>query len=878
MNSSRLLFLSASLLAILSLHAEEISCGHAHLKPAQVLPGSNVRRYAPDRHADLLHLLLDVTPDFKQRSLSGKATLTFKPIGQVLQELRLDAIDFTVSSVESTAKLKGHQATNDKIILTFEKPLPVGVEQTVTIHYSVTPKDGMYFRTPELGYKEGDSHLYTQGETILARNWFPVLDSPNEKLTTEVICHLPDGMKAWSNGKLLSEKKDPATGLTAFNWKQEKPHSAYLVSLVAGQFSVIEDQYKDLPLAFIVPPSDAALAKRSFDGTKEMLEFFEGELGFPFPWEKYHQIVVRDFQWGGMENTSISTLSDRTLHTADYEDLRSSISLVAHELAHQWFGDVVTCKDWSSLWLNEGFATYYDALNQERLYGREQFLNARWRAAQNLVKEKNARPIVFRNINADGYDQFGNLSYIKGSWVLHMLRSELGPDLFRQVVQTYLKRYQYQNVVTENFLSVLEEVTGRSYDRFFDQWVFHGGYPELVAEYDWDEKTGLAHVSLKQTQKTGDDVLMFHVPVKVRFKGDFGTEDRVFLLDRDAQDFHVALPSAPKIVRLDPEVALLAGIDFEPSTTMLEAQLKDAGDAMGRVLAIEQIASNAKAGSVELIGKTLNSDPQWFVREKAAGALADIGTEEALAMLRNSLTQPDARVRKAVVDAIGDFVQPLAGETLFPLLSTEKNPDIRGTILQALPRHPDAKTRAELERQLASESLRDHLFDAAVAGLRASDDTASIDPLFNAIQKRENELESRSLGQALSTLGFLARNQDNKSEILEFLLKRVTGSRDFVVNGALSGLGELADPKARPVLSALAVKAPNERRRQAAADALTTLNRGVKPPEALNGLQTDLQELQKSNSELKDELESLKKRFEAISERPGNKAGGKKKD
>lgn len=873
-----LLSLTASLLAASSLQGEEISCGHAHLKPAQVLPGSDVRRYAPDRHADLIHLALDVTPDFRQRSVSGKATITFKPIGQPLQELRLDAIDFMVSSVESTAKLKGHQATTDKIILTFEDPLPVGAEQSVTIHYSASPKDGMYFRTPEMGYKEGDSHLYTQGETILARHWFPVLDSPNEKLTTEVICHLQDGMKAWSNGKLLSEKKDPATGLTAFHWKQEKPHSAYLVSLVAGEFSVIEDRYKDLPLAFIVPPSDAALAKRSFDGTKEMLEFFETELGFPFPWEKYHQIVVRDFQWGGMENTSISTLSDRTLHTADYEELRSSISLVAHELAHQWFGDVVTCKDWSTLWLNEGFATYYDALNQERLYGRDQFLNARWRAARNLLKEKNARPIVFRNINADGYDQFGNLSYIKGSWVLHMLRSELGPELYRQVVQTYLKRYQYQNVVTENFVSVLEEITGRSYDRFFDQWVFHGGYPELEAGYDWDEKTGLAHISLRQTQKTGDDVLVFQIPVKVRFKGDFGTEDRVFLLDGQAGDFHVALPSAPKIVRLDPDVALLADIDFKPSAAMLDAQLKDAGDPMGRVLAIEQVASNAKAGAAELIGKSLNSDPVWFVREAAAGALADLGTDEALTQLRGGLIQPDARVRKAVVESIGGFVQTAAYDTLVPLLSTEKNPDILDTILRALPRHRQTQVSAELLKQLDSESLRDHLFDAAVAAMRASDNEDYIAPLLTNLGKRGAALEGRSFGQSLATLGYLARNRTNKTDIREWLIKLVAYPRDPVANGAMAGLGELGDPIARPILAGVAVVAPNDGRRTAAESALKTLDKGVKPLEAVERLGAEMLDLQKTNKELREELERLKKRFDAVSERPGIKPGGRKKD
>jgi aminopeptidase N len=314
-----LLLLATVALTALPLNAENFICalGHVHAAPPAG-PGSGIRRYAPDRRADLLHLLIDVTPDFKQRGISAQATLTFKPIGQPLDELRLNGIDLLVSSVVSSAKLKGYQSTSEEVVLTFDQPLPVGVEQKVTIVYTATPAEGLYFRTPELGYKDGESHMYSQGETIFARHWFPVLDAPNEKLTTELICHVPDGMKVFSNGKLVSQERNAATGLTAFHWKQDKPHSAYLVSLVAGQFAVLEDKYKELPLAFIVPPGDAALAQKSLDGTKEMLAFFEKETGFPYAWDKYYQIVVRDFQWGGMENTSVTTLTDRTLHSAEY--------------------------------------------------------------------------------------------------------------------------------------------------------------------------------------------------------------------------------------------------------------------------------------------------------------------------------------------------------------------------------------------------------------------------------------------------------------------------------------------------------------------------------------------------------------------------------
>ena len=199
------------------------------------------RKYAPDREVDLLHLALDVTPDFKQRTVEGRATLRFKPIAKPVQELKLDGVDLTVQSVTATEKVIGYQATAEKVIVTFAEPVPIGKEASVTISYSAAPKMGLYFRTPEMGYREGDTHLFSQGEQTEARNWYPCFDSPNEMSTSEITCRLPAGMTSISNGRLVSEEKDAATGLTVFHWLQEKPHANYLVSLVAGYFKKMED-------------------------------------------------------------------------------------------------------------------------------------------------------------------------------------------------------------------------------------------------------------------------------------------------------------------------------------------------------------------------------------------------------------------------------------------------------------------------------------------------------------------------------------------------------------------------------------------------------------------------------------------------------------
>ena len=328
------------------------------------------RKYAPDREIDILHLALEVTPDFKQRTIAGKATLKFKPIARPFQELKLDAVDLAVESLTATETILGYQVTDKQIVVTFEQPIPPAKEASVTITYRAEPASGLYFRTPEMGYKEGDTHLFSQGEEIEARHWYPCFDSPNEKFTSEMTCHVPEGMTVVSNGRLVAEEKD-ANGLVAVRWLQDKPHVNYLVSLVAGYLKKVEDKYKDVPLAFYTPASEINEAPNSFRDTKDIMAFFEQEIGVPYPWSKYYQVCVNDFVAGGMENTSATTLTDYTLFTTATENIRDSQGLVAHEMAHQWFGDLVTCKDWSHIWLNEGFATYYESLFEGRKNGRD---------------------------------------------------------------------------------------------------------------------------------------------------------------------------------------------------------------------------------------------------------------------------------------------------------------------------------------------------------------------------------------------------------------------------------------------------------------------------------------------------------------------------
>ena len=863
----------ALLTLVLPTFAASLASGHAHhcrWCAAQFAPAAvdspAYRKYAPDRRVDLLHLALDVTPDFKARTVAGTAMLTFKPIATPLEELRLDAVELRVASVTSTEKLVAHQVTDREIVLHFAPPVPVGKEARVTVKYSAEPRKGLYFRTPEMGYAE--THLWTQGEPGEARYWFPSIDHPVEKFTSEVTCRVPAGMVALSNGRQVSAQPG-AGGLVAFHWAQEKPHVTYLITLVAGQLKKIEDKHRDIPLEFWTTPSDIAAAPNSFRHTKHMMQFFEREIGVNYPWAKYGQAAVHDYHWGGMENTSLTTLNFRTLFTAETENLFSSDSLVAHELAHQWFGDLVTCKDWSHIWLNEGFATYYDWLWQGDFGGTNETLHALYSAAKGILANQNeTRGIVWRKFG-DPEEMFNYLAYPKGAWVLHMLRCQLGADLYRQCVRTYLDRHAYGTVETADLRKVIEELSGRSYERFFEQWVYGIGAPTLDVTYAWDEKAKLARVSVKQTQKISDEAHLFQFPLTLRFKSKSGVTDHVVQVRDKEEDFYLPLKAAPDVVRVDPGLTLLARINFKPAAPMLFAQFADKSDFIGQHHALDNLAGRSDGETIAKLKAALNSDSHYAIRSRAAELLKQARTDESLAALISSLaptereTVRDARVRNAIVSALGGFYHEDAFAALKQSLATEKNPGIQATALRALGPYAKPEARDLLVKFLNTPSYRDRLAEAAIAGMKAQEDPAFVAPLLAALQAHEATLMSTVFSAGLDALATLARNEAKKDSLRNFLTARVNSSKERVRLAAITALGTLEDPRAIAALETFTGLAADRPEKTAADKALVQLRTARKPGEDLKGLRTEVLDLQKSNREMKKDLEMLKKKLEA---------------
>jgi aminopeptidase N len=846
-----------------SLH-ECVHCSKNLLPPVtRITPG---RKYARDRRVDIQHVRLEVRPDFAKRAVAGVMTMDFSPVGLPLEKLELDAVDLAIAEVSAEgAALADWHAGGEKLVLHFEQPVAPGAAVQVRARWTVAPERGLYFRTPETGHKPGDTQLWTQGEPDLHRFWFPCHDYPNLRFTSEVICEVPEGMEVISNGVLLGS--EPAgDGLVRWHWRQDKPHVNYLVALAAGYFHKLEDKAGDLPLALYVPPSLRETAEGAFADTRRIIEFYQRETGVAFPWDKYYQVYCLDFIAGGMENTSCTFNAAELLFTPATETLQTLRWLDAHETAHQWFGNLVTCRDWSHLWLNEGFASYYTVLYEGEHGGDDAMKYSLWREAERVIKANDQRPTVWRDYG-DPMQQFDTRVYPKGAWILHMLRSQLGPELYRKAVALYLDRHKFGAVSTDNLHDAMEEVSGLSFDQFFDQWLYHGGFPDLSVSYSWEAGDKMAKITVKQTHKVTDQVRLFRVPLPVAFSLKDGDEPRRVTLDvHQAEEvFYVSLPSQPELVRIDPDYTVLARIDFTPTAAMLDRQLES--DFIGRMLAVRALGKKKDAGTVAKLEKRLRADEFHAVRAEAASALGSMNTPEARAALIAGLAaQEDARARKAVVEALAAIPHPDAQDALLTHVAEEKNPQIVAVIVRSWgARTADETIAKALAEHFQKPGFANQVAAAVVAAWRAQDDASAAPLILAALRDKPLDWRTRDHAAALDALAFLSRKREDRDEAREFLVGRLSHPRPELRAAAAKALGTLRDPRALAVLEPMLPGGGpfTDLVREAASKSVQTLQNEQPAPAELKKLWDELQRLQKKTETLEKQVEDGKKKADA---------------
>ena len=381
-----------------------------------------------------------------------------------------------IAAVELNGSSQSFERRAGKLDIAFDPPIAAGASATIVVRYRVVrPRHGLFFVKPTAARPNKIAHCWTQSQDENARYWFPCLDHPHSKQTTSTTVVVPKGIFALANGALV-ERKDEGDR-TTFRYEQKVPHSTYLMTMVAGPFAEVEQRAagtQSVPVWYFVLPGRESDGERSFGKTPDMIDLFERRVGAPYPYARYSQIAVSDFIFGGMENTSATTQTDRTLHDERAHLDFCSEPLVSHELAHQWFGDLLTCRDWAHAWLNEGFATYFEAVWLESELGYDEYLYDAFGCAARYLDEdaeRYRRPIVC-NTYRDPIEIFDRHLYEKGAGVLHMLRGELGDARFWRSIRTYVERNAQRNVETIDLIRAIEEATGRNLRAFFDQWVF----------------------------------------------------------------------------------------------------------------------------------------------------------------------------------------------------------------------------------------------------------------------------------------------------------------------------------------------------------------------------------------------------------------------
>ncbi|WP_082893494.1 M1 family metallopeptidase [Rufibacter ruber] len=582
---------------------------------------------AAERLMDLLHTRLNVRFDWGKQHLLGEATLTLKPYFYPQEKIVLDAKGFDLHKVTLQ---KGKQEVPlaydyDRYQLTLKLDKAYTRKDTLQIFISYTAKPnelkvkgseailadkGLYFINPTGKEEDLPQQIWTQGETEANSAWFPTIDKPNERMTQEIIMTVEDRFKTLSNGVLVSSRKG-ANGLRTDHWRMNQPHAPYLAMMAIGEFTVVKDKWRDKEVTYWVEPEYAATAKATFGRTPAMMEFFSQKLGVPFVWDKYAQVVVRNFVSGAMENTTASTFMESV-----QQDRRELLDknwdhIIAHELFHQWFGDLVTTESWANLPLNESFADYSEYLWAEHQYGADEAaLTHREALLEYLGEARTKQEPLIRYRYLDKEDMFDSHSYAKGGRVLHMLRKLVGEEAFFQSLNYYLVRNKFSPVEIDELRLAFEEVTGKDLRPFFQQWFLTPGHPVLSISHSFQDQSLTLHVN--QTQDTVQTtVYNFPLTVAIYHKG--GKQEWQVEVTKTNQSFSFPLAHTPEAVVVDPEQTLLADIQHKQTISEWANQFQYSTAFAAKATALDHLRDTTGLGLQEAIMKAVQ-DPFWKIR------------------------------------------------------------------------------------------------------------------------------------------------------------------------------------------------------------------------------------------------------------------------
>ncbi len=837
---------------------------------AFALPGAGPR-YGPDKIVDVKHIDLHLVPDIEAATLEGRCTTTVRALDETVEQLVLDAVDLEIREVTRDGRPQAWSRRNEHLEIRLEPTLRAGEETSFTVVYRVDhPRHGLFFiRSTPLVPRT--AHLWTQCQDEYARYWFPCFDYPHEKQTTSATIVVPRGQFALSNGELV-ERRDEHDR-TIFRYRQDVPHSTYLVTLVAGPFVEISQGTagkRDVPVFAFVLPERKADAQRSFGNTPRMIEFFESCIGTPYPYARYSQIAVSDFIFGGMENTSATTQTDRTLHDETAHLDFSSDPLVAHELAHQWFGDLLTCRDWSQAWLNEGFATYFECLWREEDLGWDEYVYDVFTSLERYLEEdryRYRRPIVY-NRYRDPIELFDRHLYQKGGAVLHMLRGELGNARFFRSIARYVAQNAQRNVETIDLIRAIEEATGRNMRGFFDQWVFGSGHPEVEYHVAWDESRKVATVTIDQTQCVDGEHPASIFDIEVGFLDEvperamrdrrepLPNERRVKVhVERAHETIAIALDREPKLVRIDPGAYLVGNVTYRLGADLAAAALRGDPDIVARIRAARELAKEGSRQAREALADSFRHEPFWGVLDPAARALGETRAPWARDILLDSVMHEHPKVRRAVASALGAFREERTADALLERVENDPSYFVRAAACTSLGKTRDPRALDVLVTVLARSTWNGVVEAGAVQGLAELADPRAVAPIISAASPERDEGLRSAAASAIARAAQLLEHE--RAPLFDALDRLLDDPLPLVSLIAIDSAAATEDPRFLSSLERLAQSAADGRTRRHAAEAALRLREARSVPSAVISLRSDVDDLREQQQRLRESLEAL---------------------
>ena len=850
------------------------------------LPGSRPH-YNPDRPGQVNHILLDLELDIPKRHYHGTCSITLTPVRTGITSLTLDAVSLAIDSVKLGRTKQSFDYDGEQLQIHLSKPTTAGKAITVAIAYHVDhPQRGLYFIGPDDHYPDKPIQVWTQGEDEDSRYWFPCFDYPGQLASSEIKVRVPKSLMAISNGELVSATEKGDTKI--YHWHQKEVHPTYLMTLAVGDFAEIRDEWNGKPVTYYAEKHRKDDAQRTMGKTPRMIEFLSKAYGYPYPFPKYAQVCVDDFIFGGMENTSTTLLTDRCLLDERAAlDNRSSESLVVHELAHQWFGDLVVIKHWSHAWVKEGMASYSEVMWTEQEFGSDDAAYYRLNEARNYINEDTSRyrrPMV-THVYREAIELYDRHIYEKGACVYHMIRAELGDELFERAMHTFVQDNAHQTVETIDLLRAVDKATGRNLQFLFDQYVLRGGHPDYKVTYSWDGNSNLAKVTVTQTQAKKDDESTkselfdlkipigfgFVTPPKGKSKKVPTVEIKTFTvrIHQRQQALYFPLDQKPSFISFDVDNHYLKTVTLEYPLIELKAQLKHDPDPLSRIYAIAAIAKKGSLEAVKTLGEALTTDAFWAVRLEVAKKLGTLKLDQALDALLPGLKDADARVRRAVVNALGQIKTKESYQALQPIAEKgDASYWVESAALQSLAAiatttiHESEQDEKKIialmtsvleERQGWNEVVR----SGAITGLsKLKTSEAALD----LILKYTAAGTPQALRLAsIRALGAIASGQIpvNLDRILN-RLDELSAETFFLTQVAVvMALGRMETIKAIGILQTLADQTPDGRVRRRAEEAVQKVRKAVGSDQAVKKLQSELDQLKKDNQDLRSRLEAL---------------------